>query len=400
MLFSEPHPRVRHAAGNLARGVASIAAAVLLFEGGLRIAGVKYSASLYTSDPVLGWALRPRSEGWSVDEGINYVRINSDGMRDREHTVAKPPRTVRIALLGDSATEARQVALEKTFAAALERELNRAGAFGGRKVEILNFGVPGYSLVQQLLQLRERVWKYSPDIVIECFYTGNGVLNMHPTLNLQPAGAPFFRYRGSRLELDDSRIRDLRSQEGRTRLHDRLADIVSRVRILQMLSEARLTVKLWLPKRKPAASANDLPDNYASVFPYRPPGTPAMAEAWKMTEGVLRMMRDDVRARGVEFWIVTLPMAGETLPDLSARAQLLKRLGTDTLFYPDMRIRDLCTAEGIPCLVLAPALADFAVRNKVHLNGFPNTRPDNGHWNEAGHEIAGRMIAQRLREGR
>jgi hypothetical protein len=32
----------------------------------------------------------------------------------------------------------------------------------------------------------------------------------------------------------------------------------------------------------------------------------------------------------------------------------------------------------------------------VFLHGFPNTRPGFGHWNEAGHALAARLIAARL----
>ncbi len=42
-----------------------------------------------------------------------------------------------------------------------------------QRFEILNFGVDGYSLPQQLAMLEDRVLKFSPDIVIVTHYHRN-----------------------------------------------------------------------------------------------------------------------------------------------------------------------------------------------------------------------------------
>src|SRR5207253_10146416 len=73
-------------------------------EIGLRIVGYSYP-QFYQNDYYRGFALRPGVEGTYRREGTSYVRVNSDGLRDREHTKAKPANTVRIALLGDSFSE-------------------------------------------------------------------------------------------------------------------------------------------------------------------------------------------------------------------------------------------------------------------------------------------------------
>lgn len=71
-------------------------------------------------DEARGYALRPGMEGWFRKEGESYVRINSDGLRDRQHTKAKPENTLRIAVLGDSYAEALQVPMEQAFWAVME----------------------------------------------------------------------------------------------------------------------------------------------------------------------------------------------------------------------------------------------------------------------------------------
>jgi hypothetical protein len=79
---------------NIALIAASLVLALVAAEIGLRIARVSYP-SLYEEDGELGDRLRPGAEGWTHGEGGAYVRINSDGMRDREHSIAKPPGTMR-----------------------------------------------------------------------------------------------------------------------------------------------------------------------------------------------------------------------------------------------------------------------------------------------------------------
>src|SRR5712692_7630396 len=140
----------------------------------LRIIDYSYPI-FYVTDYYRGFALRPGIEGHYQREGGSYVRINSDGQRDREHSKAKPPDTVRIAVLGDSFAEAMHVPMEQTFWSLLERKLEECNAFPGKHVEVMNFGVSGYGTAQELLTLRQKVWDYSPDIVTLTFTSYNDI---------------------------------------------------------------------------------------------------------------------------------------------------------------------------------------------------------------------------------
>ncbi len=126
-------------------------------ELALRVAG--YSApEFYSVDQTRGYALRPGVEGWFQREGKAYVRINSDGLRDREHSTTKPQNVVRIAVLGDSYSEAFSVAQEDAFWSVMERKLQECDAFQDKQIEVINFGVSGYGTGQELLTLRGHVW--------------------------------------------------------------------------------------------------------------------------------------------------------------------------------------------------------------------------------------------------
>src|SRR5882757_5111470 len=139
--------------------------ALLIAEVFLRVIGYS-SPVFYTTDETRGYALAPNMQGWYRKEGETYITINSDGLRDVEHQIAKPENTFRIAVIGDSYAEALQVNLNETFWKILEEKLNGCGsAFDGKKVEIVNFGVSGYGTAQEFLTLKGKVWKYSPDLV-------------------------------------------------------------------------------------------------------------------------------------------------------------------------------------------------------------------------------------------
>src|SRR5579883_801820 len=85
----------------------------VLAELVLRAARVPFDAQLYGPDCALGWRLRPGASGRVSTETPQWVRINSRGFRDRERTFEKPADTFRIAVLGNSWTEALQVPKRK-----------------------------------------------------------------------------------------------------------------------------------------------------------------------------------------------------------------------------------------------------------------------------------------------
>jgi D-alanyl-lipoteichoic acid acyltransferase DltB (MBOAT superfamily) len=107
----------------------------------------------------------------SVDWNGNRFSTNSFGMRDREYALEKPPGTLRIALLGPSHVMGNGVGDGETFEQLVEDRLNREARSGRwQRYEILNFGVDGFTLPQQLALLDERVWKFQPDVVIVTQY--------------------------------------------------------------------------------------------------------------------------------------------------------------------------------------------------------------------------------------
>jgi D-alanyl-lipoteichoic acid acyltransferase DltB (MBOAT superfamily) len=99
---------------------------------------------------------------------------NRWGMRDRDYPKEKAPGTLRVALLGPSHVMGNGVADGATFEALVEERLNREFTRGPyARIEILNFGVDGYALPQQVAILEERVLAFAPDVVVATHYQRN-----------------------------------------------------------------------------------------------------------------------------------------------------------------------------------------------------------------------------------
>lgn len=373
---------------------ASVLLSLSLVEIGLRAAGFS-RPSLYTRDPVRGGALRPGAHGWWTTEGRDYVRINSRGLRDREHAAAKPAATVRVAVLGDSYAEALQLPMAAAFWAVAERELAGCAALGGRPVEVINFGVSGYGTAQELLTLRHAVWEYEPDVVVLAFLSGNDVRNNARDLEGDP-DRPYFVERDGQLVLDQRFLERYPSPAG-MRLRTLAADALNEVRLLQLLRAGvealRSRGAAGAPGTGQAGQAGQAAGLDDAV--YAPPRTAAWEAAWRVTERLLGQFADDVRAHGALPLVVGLSNPAQVAPDPAWRAAFARELGVDDLFYPDRRLAAACAQRGIPVLLLAPLLQEHADRTGELLHGFRG-RASAGHWNARGHRLAGELIAREV----
>jgi hypothetical protein len=160
----------------VARSIGATALVLLGLEGALALAGIGEQEYLQP-DPLLGYTgMANRDLTWR-QEGFGRIHFNSFGMPDIDHPLAKPPGTVRIAVLGDSFVEALQVNRENNFCGVLERNLNDAKL--GKKFEVLNFGASAYNLGQMYLRQKQQASQFQPDIVIVA-YRHDGVFSLVP----------------------------------------------------------------------------------------------------------------------------------------------------------------------------------------------------------------------------
>ncbi|HSE26466.1 MAG TPA: SGNH/GDSL hydrolase family protein [Pyrinomonadaceae bacterium] len=381
-----------------------IVTGLILGEFALRIVGYSYP-EFYQIDLHRGYSLRPGVRGWYRKEGKSYVAINSDGLRDREHLITKPANTLRIAIIGDSFAEALQVPLELTFWSVMERQLAGCGS-PAKKLEVLNFGVSGYGTAQELITLRENVWKYSPDIIILAFTTSNDITDNSKVLK-KTNEVPYFIHQNDRLVLDDS-FRENSTFRLRQSLLGSLGTwFRDHFRLIQAILEASRSIRLGLgslhspaqpEKTAVPAKPEDLElsselglDNLIYVEPKAPEWT----EAWKVTEGLVETMHREVVARRAKFLVVTLSNGPQVAPLSESRTNFMRRFGVTDLFYPDNRIKALGIRDNFEVLTLAPEMQSYASKYNVILHGFGQDL-GSGHWNEAGHQLGGDLLAQKL----
>jgi len=362
-----------------------------LAELGLRAFGVGYVVR-GQPDRVTGWAHIPGAHGWYTGEGRGYVRINSAGWRGPERPITKPSGVTRIAVLGDSYTEATQVEEDSAFPALLERRLNDSlpGHF-----EVLNFGVSGFGTGQELLTLQHYAFAYAPDAVVLAFMTGNDISDNSPTLKPYK-DFPYFTLTDGRLVLDTSFLASPRYRASIrwparavrfAVVHCRLAQLVGRA--LQSVEAAR-ALRMAEPQ---LAAHRELPRELIAQWQMYldPPPDTAWDHAWSVTEALLARINAECRARHIPFYLVTLSNPPQVTPDTAKLRSFAAALGVRDLFHPERRLAQLSAREGIAMLALAPLFSADAVARHEYYHGF-GKYPGRGHWNGRGHALAADLI--------
>lgn len=139
---------------------------------------------------LLGRALLP---GAAYESRVGSIHVNSLGFRGPEFTPEKPAGTYRIAAVGGSTTFGYYPATssdQTTYPAVLERLLNDAKPDSAvARYEVINAGVPGYSLRSSLQNFSSRLLFFQPDMLIVYHATndlaryGNEDGLMRPLLN-------------------------------------------------------------------------------------------------------------------------------------------------------------------------------------------------------------------------
>jgi hypothetical protein len=359
---------------------------LILFEGLLRIANVSFPV-FDTYDALRGTALRPGKEGWYQKEGGAYLRINSLGYRDSEHEIAKPDGTFRIAVLGDSFAEARQVAQEDTFWSLLSGKLSSCPGLNGRKVEVLNFGIGGYGTTQELLTMRKDALRFSPDLILLAFFPGNDFQDNSKELSKRDSWrmpGRYYVHSNGHLILDDTFQQSLAQRL--------LYEGVQYSRLLELVNEAR---RAWVVKFSASRGTEDL-DPISPDGIYAAPSDAAWREAWLITEELLDRMNQEAMSSGARFVLAIVSTPLQVYPDTAQRQAIERRMGVQDLFYANRRLSGIGQKFGFPVISLAEPLQRIATDKGIYLHGFKNTAMGIGHWNKAGHRYAAEILNEEI----
>ena len=357
----------------------------------LRILNIEYPI-FQKSDPIRGFSLVPNSSGTWRREGEGKIRINSDGLRDIEHQLKKPINTLRIALLGDSFAEARSVNLEDTFWFKLIDNLKKCNNFhNGKEIEVINFGVSEYGTTQQYLTLKNNVWKYDPDLILLAFYSENDVSDNLKELSTKKY-RPYFKFKDNKLvDIDESFLyskpyKILNSIPGKI-----FIKISQYSRISQLFREAYVQQYFKKQRNNNIVKKKDIKSS--SLYN---PTDEKWSKAWVTTENIILMINDEVKRKNKKFILVSLSNPIQVNIELNKINKFIKKNKISDIFYPEKRLKNLSKKNSIQFIQISQKMREIALKNKVYFHGFNNTKLGEGHWNEAGHDLASRLISKEI----
>lgn len=368
-----------------------IGMALLALEGGVRLLHL-VPDRFWEPDALLGAKLVPGARGWWTQEEHEFVvpvQINSRGLRDVEHAVAKPAGTERILLLGDSFVEALHVPLEKSVGRLLEADLNRAAA--PRRVEVVSAGVSGYGTAAEVLFFESALRNYRPDVVVLMFYPGNDVKNNSPTL--EDTLVPVYDADGKLLKIQGERktaARGWRALLARSKAYRFARQLL----LTRQPGLAERLMKWGLLSRQAVRTApqrEGMPVDYG-VYATTP--SPEWDDAWRRTEANLDRLSRAVSAVGARFVVAVLSSREQVYPQaweeiLAAHPGMRQRSWDHDA--PQTRVAAWAAAHTVPCLLLAPKFREEA-RKSAALLHYRN----DGHWTPEGHRLAATVIEQFL----
>jgi hypothetical protein len=388
--------------------------AVLLLEVVLRTTHLMGARPSWVEpDSTLGWRFTPSRSYWFLKENDHPIegKINSLGWRDRERTLAKPPGTYRIAVLGDSYVAAFHVELDSTFLAIAERRLT--GDLG-RKVELMNFGRQGASQAEEYLILQSDALAANPDMVAMLFIPQNDVSDMVKE-TADGLLRPFFHVsEGGRLVLDTAFVRSreyrwkaiINPLKQRSALVSLLAEQYTafrkarrQSRISALEDAGGLSEKTDLLRRGPGGTAEKVGGarrkegtavngrragikGYLSLCTSHPDSV--SVQGYDLSKAIIGAMAALCKERGIKFLLICSDLATE--PEDERRYADLDS-SFDSSFF-DRDLKQYADSLGVEYLGLQRPF-QTAIRD--------TGRPLHWvHWNYAGHRVAADALVGKL----
>jgi len=394
-----------------------------LVEGAVRVLGMDPPtgdpASFWQDDERFGWFHTPGAEGWYFNpagEYNAYARVNDAGLLDEDYPEMKADGVYRVLVLGDSFTEGLRIPMDAAFHSVLERELDLGT---DKRVEVVNGGVAGWGTDQQLLFFDEIGRNYQPDLVLVAFFPANDIMNNSVSLESENFGGvrkPYFLVEDGELVLHNYPVG---SEPQPERSSTPPADpsepaltpdppldftqpvlehsalyryLVPRLRVAAPGLALKLARWGLIPSgsetRNAAQGADYIPTAYGV---YHDPLAPEWESGWKTTTAILAELKSAVEQDGARLVVVILPSQEQAVPGawtMTLRKFPAMQSASWDLDQPNRRLADFLNELAIPYLDL---LSVFRAADGPSLF-FPIDR----HWNEQGHELAGKTITEWL----
>ena len=130
---------------------------------------------IFAADPLTGFWNQRNLDFWHrTNEFQSHVLTNGDGLRVAaqgvEYQPGRDPSRFRVVVLGPSFAFGWGVNDEQSFARQLETSIGAARLAPGKRIEVINAGVPFMSAGQSLDWYAQRGKTYAPDLVMLLTY--------------------------------------------------------------------------------------------------------------------------------------------------------------------------------------------------------------------------------------
>ncbi|MBI5670064.1 MAG: SGNH/GDSL hydrolase family protein [Chloroflexi bacterium] len=312
-----------------------------------------------------------------------WLKTNSAGLRNTDE-VNDSPDVFRVLAVGDSFMYGMYVHNPETFPARLEETLNQRL---NTPVQVLNAGVPGYTIADELDYLKDKGLALNPDLVIFGFYT-NDIFDFYPTMRQYFARPVVLSY----AEAPPAPPTPLQAF-----LRDNVALYSAYRRLRGQVGQARIEAEV----NRITPTVPGLEQVYKDIT-FLQPDAPDYQDEWQMYEKTLREAFALLRERGIPAAMIAWPDLSQMpldggMPDVPQRA--LTRITGD---------------EGVPFLDLLPVYREAGDITNLYLMYYnPNAQVDlnapdaavqiysgDGHPSAYGHLVAARALADVLDENR
>lgn len=375
---------------NLLVTLVSISVALLVVEFGLRIFETESYAMPITVNGDGYIVHTPKIDRKKFDNESHqkvHIKTNELGFMGEEFTTEKPSSTFRIALIGDSFTEALQVNYIDTTAVRLEKALGeylKTTSTSYNKVEVYNFGLGGTTTADQMLTYAHYVRQYKPNVLVLNFYSGNDVGD----------AAHYLPQRDQMLASTTDELATLRpfgANESRTK--DTLYRSSAIIRLFDKIVREQpalfaLGVKMGLFRTPNSGAAETI--TYHHTFYSNSPSS-EMSKVFVYERELLERMQKIVEADGTRFVPVFIP-EGEFINEKTASKKIMEYTSKNfTDFATDTIRTRILASSTLPWIDLTDEYQRLI--NIEHQQLYLN---DAGHFTVLGHERATAAIMPAL----
>ncbi len=306
----------------------------------------------------------------------SHPEVSSQGLRDREFAIPKPPGTRRILLLGDSVVYGVGVPRDATLSRALENALSSRG----HEVEVVNSGCHGWSTYNQLHFYRDHGHAFGADLVVLVFCLNDIV---DPRLH--------WRYsQGLIPSIPDAAIPNLEySRTHSTPILEDQRDVELRRRSFPWSTLRRSALFRKIAKLLEPGVHQPRREVDGRTWPLRLTGEDDLSidvlmdpksTEWVWLGAQLTALHDAVRAQSAEFLLTSVPLAYQLDPEYP--------------YDPQDELTKFAAAKGIDYVAALPAL-----RGKITEDmflGFLSGYDDIWHLSVEGLQVVAERYAEHI----